>query len=145
MPKDLWKWGAASTLLLVLLYWLAYASAKSQATKSSRCADQLDLPDKGATLGTFSPLQAASLARECRETFGRWFSSGSASDALSVRLMALTNDQLFALNQVYNSTYEPTLVAEIENDWAYLGFDKLFSGAASQLVERLKALETGAK
>ena len=145
MPKDLWKWGAALAIVLLVLYYLAYASKKSQVQNSSRCADRLDLPNKGATLGEFSPLQAANLAKECRDVFGRWLSNGSASDTLAAKLMRLTQDQLFALQQVYNATYQPTLVGEIENDWLYLGADKLLNGAASQLVVRLKALDSGVK
>lgn len=145
MPKDLWKWIGGLVVLLIALYYLAYASKKSEVQKSTKCADRLDLPQKGATMGSFTPLQAATLAKDCKDVFGRWFASGSKSDELATTLMKLTQDQLFALLQVYNSTYKPSLVAEIENDWAYLGLDKLLDGPASQLVVRLKALESGVK
>ncbi|MBO0946997.1 hypothetical protein [Fibrella forsythiae] len=145
MPKDLWKWIVGVVGLLVAMYWLAYASKKSQVQNSSRCADRLDLPNKGATMGAFTPLQAANLAKECNDVFDAWISTGYGQDVMVDKLMALTNDQLFATMSVYDSTYKPGLIAEIEDDYTYMIPQYITSGKASDLVKRLKALQSGVK
>ncbi|MEZ0610446.1 hypothetical protein ACAW74_18170 [Fibrella sp. WM1] len=134
-----------SVLALIGLYVLAFFSSRNRIKTGVRCADMLDLPEKGKTLGTFTQLQAAALAREAKDAFDRWLSSGSTSDAVAGRLMQLTNDQLYAVQYLYDQTYDTPLIDEITNDFAYYGLDSLAGGPASQLVTRLRTLKTGVK
>jgi hypothetical protein len=131
--------------VLALTFAIAFLTRRARAKRATNCASRLDLPDGGKTLGGMTQLQVAGLAAEAKDVFDRWWSSTAASTELARRLMALTSDQLYAVQYMYDRTYDEPLVDEIENDYVTYNMDLLIDGPQSQLVKRLKTLKTGTK